>query len=168
MTRNICSNLLSLLTSLNDLNFFFFFKLFIFFFIYLWLCAYLRKFFMGSDIMLLKDIIAIFLTKVKYKKKMGAIRRELAHAEAMDSCPTKYVISAKFKPLPLHKYGSQWGRSCSNGWISRNSLGDFGRSFLDLLVLGWVTALRLVFGMMCGVGSFSLRKVFQSCSTLLA
>jgi len=54
------------------------------------------------------------------------------------------------------------------GWVCGNSLGEFGRNFLDLLVLRWVTAPRLVFGMMCGVGSLSLRKVFRSCSTLLA
>jgi hypothetical protein len=58
---------------------------------------------MGSDIMLLKDTISIFFTKVNYKKKGGAIRRELPHADAMGNYPTKYVISEKFKPLPLHK-----------------------------------------------------------------
>jgi hypothetical protein len=38
------------------------------------------------------------------------------------------------------------------GWVSRNSLGGVGRSFLDLLDSRWVMAPRLVFGMMCGVG----------------
>jgi hypothetical protein len=41
------------------------------------------------------------------------------------------------------KHGSQWGRWCSNGvngwgvmgWVSGNSLGEVGRSFLTLLYL---------------------------------
>jgi hypothetical protein len=39
------------------------------------------------------------------------------------------------------------------GWVARNLVGAFGRSFLDLVGLRWVTALRLIFGMMCDVGS---------------
>jgi hypothetical protein len=54
------------------------------------------------------------------------------------------------------------------GWVFENSLGEVGRSFLDLLDLRWVTAPRLVFGMMCGVGSNPLRKRFRSCLALLA
>jgi hypothetical protein len=59
--------------------------------------------------MLLKDIISIFFfNKCKLQEERG-IRRELAHADAMDRYPTKIFISAKSKPLPLHKSGSQWG-----------------------------------------------------------
>jgi hypothetical protein len=43
------------------------------------------------------------------------------------------------------------------GWVSGNSLGGIGRSFLDVLDLRWVTAPRLIFGMMCGVGGKPLR-----------
>jgi hypothetical protein len=47
------------------------------------------------------------------------------------------------------------------GWVSSNSLGAFGRSFLDLVGLRWVTALRLIFGMMCDVGSLQSKGVWR-------
>jgi hypothetical protein len=42
------------------------------------------------------------------------------------------------------------------GWFG-NSLAEVGRSFLDLR---WVTAPRLVFGVMCGVGKKVVPEVF--------
>jgi hypothetical protein len=56
----------------------------------------------------------------------------------------------------------------SYGWVFGSSLGEVGRCFLDLQDLRWVSALGLIFGMICGVGSNPLRKRFLSCLALLA
>jgi hypothetical protein len=48
------------------------------------------------------------------------------------------------------------------GCVSRNSLGEVGRSFLVLLDLRWGTTPRLVFGMPSGVGSNPLREHIRS------
>jgi hypothetical protein len=51
------------------------------------------------------------------------------------------------------------------GWVFGSSLGEFGRSFLDLQDLRWVSA---PFGMICAVGCNPLRKCFWSFLALLA
>lgn len=54
------------------------------------------------------------------------------------------------------------------GWVFVSSFGEVGRRFLALLDLRWVKAPRLVFGMICSIGSIPLRKRFRSCLALLA
>jgi hypothetical protein len=43
------------------------------------------------------------------------------------------------------------------GWLSGNTLGGIGMSFLDILDLRWVVASSLVFVTMCSVGNNPLR-----------